>query len=114
MNKQESSADPDRDLIRGVISFYENQTDEEEVAELEAAWTNPESAFVQVPHELLPAVRALVLGIPCPPETMDEWQRLYRNQTGRARAHYQLDQIYDEAERATDEPREEAANAKAG
>ena len=31
------------------------------------------------------------------PQTLADWQAMYREQPGRARAHYQLDEIYNEA-----------------
>ncbi|MBA4180028.1 MAG: hypothetical protein C0506_05510 [Anaerolinea sp.] len=97
MTEQELPEGWDHDRIQRMLSFYENQTDDEAVAELEAAWNDPHSAFVQVPHELLPAVRALLLGMPCPPETLDEWLKLYPGQPKRAQAHFQADSAFTEA-----------------
>jgi len=46
--------------VRKVVEYYENQTEDEELAELEAAWERTDAAMVQVPQELVPAVRALI------------------------------------------------------
>ncbi len=50
----------DDERIRKVIDHYENQTDEEALAEDEAAWESERGAFVHVPNELVPAVRSLI------------------------------------------------------
>lgn len=46
--------------VEEILRHYENQTDEEAMAEDEAAWKSPHGTMIQVPNELLPAVRALV------------------------------------------------------
>lgn len=50
----------DEERVRSVLEYYESQTDDEAVAEAEAAWEDPKSAFVQIPYELLPEVHALL------------------------------------------------------
>jgi len=49
----------DEDRIERVIHHYESQSEEEAVAEDEAAFA-VEETLVQVPVELVPAVRALI------------------------------------------------------
>jgi hypothetical protein len=46
--------------VEEILRHYESQTDEEAMAEDEAAWRSPDESFIQVPNELLPAVRALI------------------------------------------------------
>jgi hypothetical protein len=43
-----------------VIAHYEQQSDEESVAEDEAAFESTTQTFVEVPNDLLPAVRELI------------------------------------------------------
>jgi hypothetical protein len=43
-----------------VLAHYESQTDEESVAEDEAAYESPDQTMVEVPRELVPAVRELI------------------------------------------------------
>ena len=50
----------DEDRVRGVLSHYESQTDEEAVAEDEAAYEEPTHTAMEVPVELVPAVRELI------------------------------------------------------
>ncbi|MGD9163079.1 MAG: hypothetical protein PVG39_32035 [Desulfobacteraceae bacterium] len=50
----------DEDRIKHVLDHYENQTEEEAVAEDEAAWEDISQTFVKVPNELIPAVRELL------------------------------------------------------
>lgn len=46
--------------VRRLIQRYETQTDEEAIAEDEAAFEDPTQAFMEIPNELLPSVRALL------------------------------------------------------
>ena len=46
--------------VQSVIRHYESQTEDEAVAEDEAARNDPRHAFVAVPVELLPAVQELL------------------------------------------------------
>lgn len=57
-NKAKPSQDENR--LREIVDFYDNQTEDEEVAELEAALNDPSAPIIQVPRELVPAVRALI------------------------------------------------------
>ena len=50
----------DEERVRRVIAHYERQTEEEAVAEDEAAFENPTATFIEVPNELLPTVRELI------------------------------------------------------
>lgn len=50
----------DEERVRRVISDYESQTEEEAVAEDEAAFHQTGQAFVEIPNELLPEVRELL------------------------------------------------------
>ena len=60
MSKQELPEGLDEEQIREIIDHYENQTDEEALAEDEAAWESTTDTFIQVPNELAPAVRSLI------------------------------------------------------
>lgn len=46
--------------MRELIAHYEDQTEEEAVAEYEAAFEHESTSMVEVPNELLPAVRELL------------------------------------------------------
>ena len=50
----------DEERVKRVLDHYENQTEEEAVAEDEAAWEDISQTFVEVPNELVPAVRKLL------------------------------------------------------
>ncbi|HEV2854907.1 MAG TPA: hypothetical protein VHC97_19095 [Thermoanaerobaculia bacterium] len=50
----------DEDRVRRVIEFYENQTEEEAIAEDEAAFESRSDTLMAVPNELVPAVRELI------------------------------------------------------
>lgn len=50
----------DEARVRRVLAHYEHQTDEEAVAEDEAAYEDSDQSMVQVPNDLLPAVRQLL------------------------------------------------------
>jgi hypothetical protein len=50
----------DEKRVRQTIEHYDRQSEDEAVAEDEAAFDNREQAFVQVPLELLPLVRELI------------------------------------------------------
>jgi len=49
-----------RQRVQDLIRHYENQTEDEAVAEDEAAFTDPGQAVVLVPTELLPKVNKLL------------------------------------------------------
>jgi len=48
------------ELVRKVIDYYDNQSDDEAAAEIEAALKSPKMTMIQVPSVLLPAVRKLI------------------------------------------------------
>jgi hypothetical protein len=50
----------DEERVRRVLEHYESQTDEQAVAEDEAAYEATTHTAVDVPVELLPTVRALL------------------------------------------------------
>ena len=50
----------DEERVKRVLDHYENQTEEEAVAEDEAAWEDVSQTFVKVPNKLVPAVRELL------------------------------------------------------
>jgi hypothetical protein len=59
---QESKYPPgwDEDRVRRVMDHYEQQSEEEAVAEDEAAFEDESQVVVEVPRELVPAVRTLI------------------------------------------------------
>ncbi|MDP8237562.1 MAG: hypothetical protein P9X24_00600 [Candidatus Hatepunaea meridiana] len=50
----------DEDRVRRVLSHYENQTEEEAVAEDEAAYEHDGFCMLDIPNELVPRVRRLI------------------------------------------------------
>ena len=48
------------DLVREVLAHYENQTEDEQFAEIEAAREAEGTTLIAVPTELAPEVRALL------------------------------------------------------
>ena len=50
----------DEERVRRVLTHYEQQTEEEAVAEDEAAFEDSTQATIEVPKELLPAIRELI------------------------------------------------------
>jgi hypothetical protein len=50
----------DEKRVRQAIEHYDRQSEDEAVAEDEAAFDNQDQAFVQIPLELLPLVRELI------------------------------------------------------
>ncbi len=46
----------DEEGIKPALEHYENQSEDEAVAEDEAAWENTSRTFVEVPNELVPVV----------------------------------------------------------
>ena len=50
----------DEKRVRKVLDHYEGQSDEEAVAEDEAAWEAPTHTMMEVPVDLVDAVRALI------------------------------------------------------
>ena len=50
----------DENRVKRVLGHYEKQTEDEAVAEDEAAWQDTSHTFIEVPNELVPAVRELI------------------------------------------------------
>lgn len=50
----------DEERVRKVIAHYEQQSEEEAVAEDEAVFQDLNETVVNVPHELLPVIRELI------------------------------------------------------
>lgn len=50
----------DEERVRRVLAHYEQQTEEEAVAEDEAAYEDEAQTVMEVPNELVPAVRELI------------------------------------------------------
>lgn len=50
----------DEERVRGVLKHYNEQTEEEAVAEDEAAFENRTQTAMEVPNELVPTVRELI------------------------------------------------------
>lgn len=50
----------DEDRVRRVLEHYESQSDDHAVAEDEAAYESTTHAIMEVPIELVPAVRELI------------------------------------------------------
>jgi hypothetical protein len=62
MMKQKNKFPPgwDSERVRRVLEHYEAQSEEEAVAEDEAAFEQPSQTVVEIPSDLLPAVRELL------------------------------------------------------
>jgi hypothetical protein len=50
----------DKERVRRVLDHYENLTEDEAVAEDEAAWEDTSQTFIEVPNELVQVVRELI------------------------------------------------------
>lgn len=50
----------DEKRVRKVLAQYKGQTDEEAVAEDEAAYEQDGLTFIEVPNELIPKIRDLI------------------------------------------------------
>ncbi len=50
----------DEERVRRVLSHYEDQTEDEAVAEDESGYEDRTESIVEVPVELVPAVRELI------------------------------------------------------
>jgi len=50
----------DEQRVRNVLAHYESQSEEEAVAEDEAAFEAPDQTVMDIPTELVPAVRKLI------------------------------------------------------
>lgn len=50
----------DEDRVKRVLSYYEEQSENEAIAEDESAWEDTSQTFIEVPSELIPLVRELI------------------------------------------------------
>ena len=50
----------DEEKVRRILSHYEEQTEEEAVAEDEAAFEDQTQTVMEIPNELVPVVRELI------------------------------------------------------
>ena len=50
----------DEKRVHKVLAHYESQSEEEAVAEDEAAYEDSKQTFMEIPNELLPEVRGLI------------------------------------------------------
>ncbi|MDL1959983.1 MAG: hypothetical protein LWX01_12180 [Deltaproteobacteria bacterium] len=50
----------DSERVKRVLEHYETQSEDEAVAEDEAAYEDPNQTFIKIPNELVPAVRELI------------------------------------------------------
>ena len=50
----------DEERVRRVLEHYENQAEDEAVAEDEAAWEDASQTFIEIPNDLVPVVRELL------------------------------------------------------
>ena len=50
----------DEERVRSVLAHYEEQTEEEAVAEDEATFESPDQTVIEVPTALVPAIRELI------------------------------------------------------
>jgi hypothetical protein len=60
MKKQKFPSGWDEQRVKDVIAHYENQTEDEEFAEIEAAHQAEDMTLMAIPSELVPEVRALL------------------------------------------------------
>jgi hypothetical protein len=60
MNRQKFPPGWDEKRVRKVLEHYEVQTEEEAVAEDEAAFDDPNQTVMEIPNALVPAVRELI------------------------------------------------------
>jgi hypothetical protein len=60
MNQTKFPPGWDEQRVRKVLEHYERQTEEEAVAEDEAAFEDPTQTLMAIPNELVPAVRELL------------------------------------------------------
>ena len=59
-NKSQFPPGWDDSRVRDVIAYYDNQTDEEALAEHEAALAKSNETLLPVPNALVPQVRKLI------------------------------------------------------
>ena len=60
MKRNSFPPDWDEERVRRVLAHYEEQTEAEAVAEDEAAFEDRTQTVMEIPNELVPAVRELI------------------------------------------------------
>lgn len=60
MTQSKFPAGWDEDRVQRVLAHYETQTNEQAVAEDEAVYEAPDHAVMDIPQDLVPAVRELI------------------------------------------------------
>lgn len=60
MNQSKFPPGWDEERVRRVLAHYEEQTDEEALAEDEAGFEDQTQTVMEIPNELVPAVRELI------------------------------------------------------
>jgi hypothetical protein len=60
MKKNQFPSGWDEERVRQLLAHYENQTEEEAVAEDEAAFEMPDQTVMVVPSRLVPAIGKLI------------------------------------------------------
>ena len=60
MRQKNFPAGWDEERVRRVLAHYEEQTEEEAVAEDEAAFEDQTQTVMEIPNELVPVVRELI------------------------------------------------------
>jgi len=50
----------DEQRVQKILQHYESQSEEEALAEDEAAYEDPKQTLMEIPNELVPAVRELL------------------------------------------------------
>ena len=72
--KRESHFPPgwDAERVRRVLEYYESQTEDEAVAEDEAAYDDPTHTMMAIPKELVPSVTALLSKHDSPQSTREQ------------------------------------------
>jgi hypothetical protein len=60
MTQSKFSPQWDEERIQGIISHYEAQTEDEALAEDDITFADQTQAVIEIPKELVPAVRELI------------------------------------------------------
>jgi len=60
MKKQVFPPGWDAEKVKALAEYYDNQSDEEAIAEAEAALETEGQTLVMVPSDLMPTIRALI------------------------------------------------------
>ena len=60
MTQSKFPAGWDEERVKRVLAHYEEQSEEEAVAEDEAAYEAQDQTFIEVPNDLVPSIRDLI------------------------------------------------------